>query len=48
MSEDVSKPTHSDEDKARYDREYERIFGKKPIKKSTKEPRVKTKRKQVV
>lgn len=28
----VSKPTHTDEDKEKYDKEYERIFGKKPIK----------------
>jgi hypothetical protein len=26
----VSKPYHSDEDKEKYDKEYERIFRKKP------------------
>lgn len=29
----VSKPYHTDEDKEKYDKEYERIFGKKPVKK---------------
>jgi hypothetical protein len=29
----VSKPYHSDEDKEKYDKEYERIFGRKEKKK---------------
>lgn len=38
----VSKPFHSDEDKEKYDKEYERIFGKRPI----KTPKVKDKEKK--
>jgi hypothetical protein len=36
----VSKPYHSDEDKEKYDKEYERIFGKKELK-TVKKPKVK-------
>jgi hypothetical protein len=41
----VSKPYHSDEDKEKYDKEYERIFGEKPIK-TVKKPKVKPKKKK--
>lgn len=34
----ISKPYHSDEDKEKYDREYERIFGNKG-KKDEKKPK---------
>lgn len=45
----VSKPYHTDEDLDKYQEEYERIFGKKPIKtikKKEKEPKVKDKPKK--
>lgn len=45
----VSKPYHTDEDREKYDKEYERIFGEKPIKtikKKEKEPKVKDKTKK--
>jgi hypothetical protein len=41
----VSKPYHSDEDKEKYDEEYERIFSKKPIR-TVKKPKVKDKPKK--
>ena len=35
MSDDISKPFHTDEDRTVYEREYERIFGNKSKKAKT-------------
>lgn len=35
----VSKPYHTDEDKEKYDKEYERIFGKKKSYSKKKKPK---------